>query len=448
MRHVAAFLLLASAGCASSWREDYDRLRSDLEPLMARHEKAPPGPSTDEELDRLLSGPLDLATLLDIARTRSPELREALSRTRAGLEEVRRAGAFDDPTLRLQTEATPLHQPLAFDRAMDNTLGLAQQIPFPGNLGLRSEAALREAEATHQTYLERERDVAARLKKAYFELFALSRELEIHLEHVKILEGFEKVSDAKFRTGAVSQQDVLKPQVEMVLLHNEVLYVEQRLGTARAAINALLHRPAEAPLGRPGDVEPPRESFDLKELTAKALERPEVRAAELRARSTKAAAELARREATLPDFSVGVDYWQIPEGEDGWGGMLSVNLPWFTGKRSAEARKLEHRLRADEIALEGARSRVRFEVRDAFLRVEAARRSLVLFAGELLPKSAQGVEISRSSYENNKASFLDLLDAERSRRDVRLKHAQAAAQYESAVADLERAAGTDLRRKP
>jgi outer membrane protein TolC len=87
-------------------------------------------------------------------------------------------------------------------------------------------------------------------------------------------------------------------------------------------------------------------------------------------------------------------------------------------------------------------------VRDALLRAEAARRSVRLFQGELLPKSAQSVEVSRSGYEKDKASFLDLLDAERSQRDVKLKHAQAVAQYASAVADLERAVGADLRRKP
>ena len=50
--------------------------------------------------------------------------------------------------------------------------------------------------------------------------------------------------------------------------------------------------------------------------------------------------------------------------------------------------------------------------------------------------------------EKDKATFLDLLDSERSLRDVKLRHYQALAQYESSVADHERAVGVDLRRKP
>jgi outer membrane protein TolC len=440
-------LLALLAGCVPGWGADRDRLAAELEAVSVRHEVAAPGPSTDPELDRLF-GIVDLDALVQAALARNPEIREATARARAATEEVAREGSLDDPILRLQTEATPLRQPTAFNRAMDNTLGLMQTLPFPGNLGLRSEAALGDAEAMRQMLLDRERDVIARLKKAYFEYFALDRELEIHREHARLLQEFEQASDARYRTGAVSQQDVLKPQVELIMLLNEVLAAEQRYESARAAINALLNRPADAPLGRPRDVIAGADLFDLRELSTRALTRPEVLAAGARVKGSRAALELARREAAWPDFGLGVDYWQIPGERDAWGGMFSVNLPWFTGKRSTEVRRREHLLRADEAALEGARTRALFEARDAALRVDAARKSLRLFEGEILPKSAQSVEVSRAGYSNAAASFLDLLDAERSRREVQLQHVRALAALGAALADLERAVGADLRRKP
>jgi outer membrane protein TolC len=158
---------------------------------------------------------------------------------------------------------------------------------------------------------------------------------------------------------------------------------------------------------------------------------------------------VASREANLPDFSIGADYWQMPGApNDAYGLMFSINLPWFTGKHGAEVARMEHTLRADQAAVETARNKALFEVRDAYVRVETTRKSLVLFKGELVPKSAQSVEVSRANYEKDKASFLDLLDAERSLRDVKLKYSQALVQYEMAVVDLERAVGTPLRRKP
>ncbi|HVR84194.1 MAG TPA: TolC family protein, partial [Planctomycetota bacterium] len=246
-----------------------------------------------------------------------------------------------------------------------------------------------------------------------------------------------------------SQQDVLKPQVELVMLHNDVLAMSQHVESAKAAINALLSRPSEAPLGKPKEPAFPDEKFDVQELSARALDRPDVRAAQFRVRSTQSLAKVASREANLPDFSIGADYWQIPGApNDAYGLMFSINLPWFTGKHGAEVAKMEHTLRADQAAVETARNRALFEVRDAYVRVEAARKSLILFKGELVPKSAQSADVSRANYEKDKASFLDLLDAERSLRDVKLKYSQALVQYEMAVVDLERAVGTPLRRKP
>lgn len=444
---VAPFLLVA--GCTSgAWRNDLARLESEISHSIVLHRAAPSGPSTDPELDKILSAALDLDTLIAAALSRNPRLREEMERVRAGLEEVHRAGALDDPMLKFEVWAVPLRQPLALKRDDTNMVGLTQNIPFPGNLNLRAESALRDAESVYQMYREVQREVIAEVKKAYYEYYRLSREFEVHLEHVRILEDFAKVSDIKFRTGTVAQQDVLRPQVELVMLHNDVLFIEQRIGTAKAAINVLLNRPDDAPLGRPRDIVPADDRYDVKDLQAKALEaRPELRAALFKLQASRTGLELAEREATWPDFSIGVDYWQMPEEPDAWGGMFGINLPWFTGKRQAEARKIRHAVRGDEIAIERIRSRVLFEVRDAYLRVEAARKSLVLLRGELLPKSEQNVAVSRANYEKGKASFLDLLDAERSQRDLKLKYYQALAQYESAVADLERAVGRDLRRK-
>ncbi|MBI2901308.1 MAG: TolC family protein [Planctomycetes bacterium] len=433
--------LLAPAGCAAPWRPDFDRLESDVGLAAARY------PALALEPD--LSGTLDVETLLAAARARNPELREALARTRAAIEEVNRAGALDDPMLRYRPWAVPLDRAYDLGAAEMNMVGIEQTFPFPGNLSLRGEAALRDAEALHQMYREKEREIVARVRKAYAEYFALSRELEIRAAHMQILDEFEKTSDSKFRTGKAPKQDVLKPQVELVMLRDEILALEQRIGSARTEINALLNRPPDAALGKPAYLAPAEERFEMKELAATAVaSRPELLAAALRIKSSRAGLALAEREATWPDFSIGLDYMQVPGGDDAWGGMIGINLPWITGKRSATKRKMEHTARADEIALEAARVRVLAEVHAAFLRVEAARKSLLLFRGEILPVGRESVDVSRSNYEKDKASFLDLLDAERSLREIEVRYERTVAEYESARADLERAVGVDLRRKP
>src|SRR5579862_2116613 len=314
MKRLLLFAPTLLAACAAEWQGDYDRLAADFsyssrftDPI-ARNE----APSTDAELDRMLSEPLELELLVKIALERNPELKEALARTKAGIEEVRRAGSLDDPMLKFEAWGIPLNTPLAFNQDQTNMLGLRQTFPFPGNLSLKSEAALRDAESMYQMYRDRRLDVAVRLKKAYLDYYSMSKEVDIHLEHVGIMREMEKISDIKYRNGSVNQQDVLKPQVELVMLHNDVLAMSQHVESAKAAINALLSRPSEAPLGKPGEPAFPDEKFDVQELSARALDRPDVRAAQFRVRSTQSLAKVASREANLPDFSIGADYWQMP----------------------------------------------------------------------------------------------------------------------------------------
>jgi hypothetical protein len=452
MRRLTALALLSLCGssCAgAAWQADYDRLTADLaySSRFTGPIESNPAPSTDAELDRMLTGPLDLDLLIKIATDRNPELKETLARTKAGVEEVRRASSLDDPMFKVEAWGVPLNKPVAFNRDDTNMFGLRQNFPFPGNLNLKGEAALRDAESMYQMYRDRKLEVVVRLRKAYLEYYSMSREIDIHLEHVRIMTEMEKIADIKFRNGQVSQQDILKPQVELVMLHNDVLAMNQHVETAKAAINALLSRPPEAPLGKPKEPAFPDETFDVKDLSSKALSRPDVLAAQLKVKSSEAQARVASREANLPDFSIGLDYWQMPGmPNDGYGAMFSINLPWFTGKHGAEVAKMEHTVRADQAAVETVRNKALFDVRDAYFRVEAAKSSLLLFKAELVPKSAQSVEVSRANYEKDKASFLDLLDAERSLRDVKLKYSQALVQYEMAVADLERAVGRPVRR--
>ncbi len=449
MRQLFFPLAIIWTGCAAPAGTVHPApLHRPREPVEPEGTAAALNDAPAETIEGGLSGPLDLRKLLGAAIERNPELREARARTRIALEEAQEAGKLDDPVFKAEAEAVPLHNPTSFDRDADNLFGFSQKFPFPGSLALRERAARLGADAEAEMARAAELDIVARLKKAYFEYFLRSKEIEIHREHVGIFERFERTATAKFRTGTVAQQDVLKAQIELVMLHDDIFAIERRLVAARAAINVLLHRPANGALGEPRAVSlsPPP---DVAALQAQVLDtRPDVRALALRVEAARTSRELARRDAVLPEFMAGVDYWQVPRDDDAWGGFVSLSLPWLTGKRAATARKMGHALDAAEAALDRARNQAAFEVIDAVARLEAARKSVTLIQGELIPKADQGVEVSRVSYENDKASFLELLDAERSQREVQLKRYRALAEYESALADLEQAAGVSHEVQP
>ncbi|MBI3098989.1 MAG: TolC family protein [Planctomycetes bacterium] len=434
------------AGCSTAARRaDLAPLATTLADLQARHAAAVPGPATDPDLDRLLAGPLDPELVARLAVERHPRLREAVARAEAASASIDVAGSYDPPLLKFEAEEIPRGRPFSLGTNRGNMLGLQQSVPFPGIRGLRAEAASRDAESMVEMYAMEVRDTAARARRALSMYYMATRELEIVRQHIDLLSEFERIADSRFRTGAAPQQDVLKPQVELVELQNQILALDQRIGSARAEINALLNRPAGAPLGPPAEVTVPPGEFDGAALAREAMEvRPEIRAAGLRLEASRVMLRLAEKETRSPMFMFEAKYVQMPYEEDAWSGMIGITLPWLTDRFTSEVRRMKQVVRADELAVEGLRTRVQAEVRDALLRVDAAARSLKIFDGELLPKTEQAVEVTRVNYENGRSMFLDLLDAERSLRDVRLRRYRVLADHATALADLERAVGRSL----
>ena len=71
----------------------------------------------------------------------------------------------------------------------------------------------------------------------------------------------------------------------------------------------------------------------------------------------------------------------------------------------------------------------------SFLLREASR-SLDLLTDRLLPKARQSVEVAQSGYVSAKVDFLNLLDAQRTLRDLQLAEVDARLQRELALAEL------------
>src|SRR6267143_1037322 len=80
-------------------------------------------------------------------------------------------------------------------------------------------------------------------------LFIARKATEVHLASVELLRQIADVSQAKYSTGRISQQDVLKPVVELSKLHGDLLMFEEQAGVAAARLNVLLARAPEAPIG-------------------------------------------------------------------------------------------------------------------------------------------------------------------------------------------------------
>ena len=83
-------------------------------------------------------------------------------------------------------------------------------------------------------------------------------------------------------------------------------------------------------------------------------------------------------------------------------------------------------------------------VRDAVLKLNTAQSLIDLYRGGIIVQAEQGLESARIAYTAGRTDFLNLIDAERQLRDVRLAADIALADWAERRAELERVVGVDL----
>jgi outer membrane protein TolC len=396
--------------------------------------------TTDAELARTSR----LETILRLALGRNRELAESRARSDAAEARGRAAFRLPDTELKYEQWGVPLARPLSLGQADTLMVGLRQTFPAWGTLDARGRAAGEEAGTSRDAERVRQQDLAAQVHRTFAAYYRADQELRLHLEHVGLTSRLLELAKVNQRTGHGDLQDVLRLEIELTRLHTDVARIERESRSSRALLNALIDRDPDAPLGPPEalSVTPTTDIVQLEKGVD--ANRPEVAAAGRAIRRTEANLEGARRAARIPSVMIGLDYWYMPMGDvhHAYGAMVSVNLPWLSGRRRDEENEAEHNLRAEQHALEATKNVVRYELRDAAARVDSARQSFTIIDQDLLVQARRSLEATQSAYAAGHGDALGLLEALRSYLQVRIERVRALAELSSSEADLRRAAGT------
>ncbi|MBI3757772.1 MAG: TolC family protein [Deltaproteobacteria bacterium] len=396
-----------------------------------------------EEETVFLHETLPLDAVLTYAQGHNPTIRAARARLTAAQERPAQVSALDDPMFTYEGFNIP--ENLNFTRADNNILKLSQKLPFPGKRRLRGEIATHEVAIVSEEVRRAEIMTRADVKKAYYDLWQVHQNLLVYSREKELAAQFAAIAEKKYAVGQVSQPDVLRAQVELTRLINRVTTQTLKLGEVRAMLNGLLSRPPEAPLGMPQDAPQPVVKQTLAELTELTLKnRPEITAnAAAIARDTATLA--LSRKAYFPDFEVYVERFFNGGRKDGVGVILSATIPLaYRQKYDAGVAEASARLSASQADLHAAQDTSLAEVKGALVRAQIAVELVNLFTQTHIPQAEQTLDSSRISYQTSKVDFLSLIDSLRVVEQVHLEHIAAAADFEKAYADLERAVGQAL----
>jgi cobalt-zinc-cadmium efflux system outer membrane protein len=394
---------------------------------------------------------LRLQPLLQEALAVNPEIKGEAKRWDAARERPPQEGSLDDPMLSFDIMNLPTNTfSFTQDEMTMKQFSLSQTFPFFGKLRLRREVAQREANAVGQGYRDKQNDIVRRVKEVFYELYAIDRSLEVVERNRELLKEFVKIAETKYSVGQGIQQDVLKAQVELSKLLDEIIRLEQSRQAAGARLNAILNRRPQTPLGRTEEVMKEELPLSLDELQTRALDnRPLLKALQEDVERSRAANALAWRRY-YPDFTVGVAYGfredaPLEKRSDMFTAGFSINIPlYFRTKQDRHVAETSAMIDSATEQYRAARNEVLSLVKELVSDLEKGSRLIDLLQTGLIPQASLSLDSAVAGYQVGKVDFLTLLDNQVTLFNFEKEYYRILGAYQSSLARLEWVAGTPL----
>jgi len=373
---------------------------------------------------------------------RNPSIESARQGWRAALARVRQSGSFDDPMLEVQVAPLSLATakvPFGYE------VMVSQALPWFGKRSLDASVADAEAQAAKSDFEGTKRELALTALTLYDQYFVTYRALEIHTEHVTLMQAIRDAASAQFSSGRGSAQDALQAEGELTHMEHDAVVLDSQREVLLAQMNELLHRAPSEPLPPPPEElevtvpESQRTAAQLEEEAARG--RTEITAARQRARAAQARAARADKDS-YPDLKLSTSYnsmWEMPEHR--WMVGLGMNLPIFSGKRSGmaeEARAMQAQFQNDAARMSDM---ARTQTYVAVKQVQESERVLHLFETRLLPIARERIDAARAGFITGQNPFMAVIEAEKNLRSVELDYQMTRADYANRSGQLDRALG-------
>ena len=396
------------------------------------------GPVWSQE-EAALDPRAELAEYARYAEQHNPKLKQALTRYKAALAKVPSASAWVDPRLTYGYFVRPVETRTG---PQEMRFSAAQTFPWKGKLDLKGRIAQQEAEVEGQRYEAVRRSLIFEVKAAYYDCYFLERAIAVTEENLRLLAHLEEVGRTRYRSGTGEHAPVLKAQVELGRLEDQLRSLRQQRRPAAARLNAALGRVATAPIAVPDSL--PMAALDLDEEVLKGrlqAANPTLQMRHTQARSQSLGVELAGKQF-YPDLTVSIDYIHIGDrGENPLMAMAMINLPLWRSSYEAgqRAAKLSHQAALQGVADEENRLVAELELA-LYKRRDAQSRS-ALYRDSLLPKAEQALNVTQRAFAADRSDFLAVIDAQRTLLEFQLAYERARTDQALHGAEIEKLVG-------
>lgn len=394
----------------------------------------------------------EVTAYMQVALKQNPEVKSAFHAWQEALKKTAASRGLPDPQINfgyfLQNVETAVGP-------QEWKIGVMQMIPWPGKLKVAGDIQSMKAEAARMKLQDTLWDVLYQVQTLYLDVYFLERRIAITRENLELVKQWEQVILAKFKTASASQPDLIKTQIEVLKLEDDLETLKEQRPALMEQFRAVLNTDSVKTVRVPKSLSGSNRNLNKEDIRNVILtNNPKLGA--LQAMQSAAEKMVTRAKLNwLPDFSVGVDYistgnkWKnnqpVPEsGKDPFIVMGSVSLPLWGYKQGAQVRASQEKSLAQEASVQQMQNTLKATFEKAWFVYENAERKWTLYENQLLPKSLESLKATEKAYIGDQIELLSLVDAQRRYLDFTLASEKAKVDYYRAIVQLEKLAGRSL----
>lgn len=384
--------------------------------------------------------PLTLAEAEDLAQAGEPGELALLAQAEAMHEEAVAAGQLPDPTLRIGLANYPLSDGGFSTEGMTQAqLGLRQSFPRGRSQGSQKFRA--QAEVFSERASARSRDVLAAVRIAWLDVYYSQQARKMVSESRPFFADLVTITRSMYAVGRKTQHDVLRAELELSRLDDQLIKVERAGAEAQASLSRWLGPEAYRSVALklpPWNSPPP-----LAELRRGLAHHPSIAAASAEVSVQEAAARIAE-ENKKPGWSLDAGYsyreGYLPDGSprsDFVSLSVSVDLPFFSKNRQDRKlaaalgnRRAAMRSQAELTALLGS------ELEAEYARWTDLTRRLALYEDQILEHSRGQAQMALLAYQSDTGDFADVMRGYIDDLNTRLEHIRLQVQRAQSYASL------------
>ncbi len=394
------------------------------------------------------TAPTPLSQLLAEASENNSQIAAARDAWQAAKQVPRQVSTLPDPTFTYQNFSVGSPKPFAGYTTSNFAyigIGASQEIPYPGKLRLRGEAAERQAGVKNTAIQATSASVADAVKIDYIQLAYLQQVLKILGEDERVLDQLIKDATAHYEVGQGSQADVLQAEVERTKIVREITAAKQQMGDTEADLKAQLHRDQDSPdIVAEALRENPLQDTSDQLLGRVRKQNPQIQVDASAVRAENAALASAKRDGK-PDF--GLSYmWQQNDRKypDYYMFTFNLRLPRRARVR-AEVQEAAEKLALSRETLDAHLQEQLAQVRRGYVEVKSDEELLTEYQQGLIPQSDAAYRSTLNSYASNRDVLTHVLLYFVNVLNMKLDEAKVLADHETTMAHLETLTGAALR---